>query len=261
MAIDNNALIGAPDADRDSNADRGAAYVYTQTGGTWTAVSELTPSVSEAGQSYGTAVAIEGSVAAISAPNAGGVGAVFVFRESGGTWTEDQVIVPATDDTTTYGLGVDIALADGRLIVGASSGTAYVYTEISSTFVLTETINVSGVTAADRFGSSVAITSDYASIGAFRRSNNGSRSGEAFVFRRAGNDSRSTAPSRRRTPTPVTDSATRSTWTKRASLPARSEMTPTAAMPARGTSSSKAFQFGSRHARAARLGVSFVRTP
>lgn len=189
VAIDNSfALIGAPDADRDSNADRGAAYVYTQTGGTWTAVSELTPSVSEAGQSYGTAVALDGSVAAISAPNASGGGAVFIFRESGGTWTEDQVIVRATDDTTTNGLGVDVAIADGRLIVGASSGTAFVYSEISSNFVLTETINVSGVTGADRFGSSVAITSDYAAVGAFRRNGTASRSGEAYVFRRTAGD-------------------------------------------------------------------------
>lgn len=186
VAIDaSSALVGAPDADRDSNADRGAAYIYTQTGGTWTAVSELTPSVSEAGQSFGTSVALSGSVAAIGAPNASGGGAVFVFRESGGTWTEDQVIVRATDDTATYGFGTDLAISDGRLMVGAASGSAFVYRDTGTTFTLNDTLTVSGVTGADRFGSSVALTSDYAAVGAFRYNGTGSRSGEAFVFRRS----------------------------------------------------------------------------
>ncbi|HSS06951.1 MAG TPA: FG-GAP repeat protein, partial [Rhodanobacteraceae bacterium] len=69
----------------------GAVYVFQQSGGTWAQSQKLTGSDEGVGDIFGYSVAIQGSTAFIgSYGNNGYQGAVYVFTESGGTWTETQ---------------------------------------------------------------------------------------------------------------------------------------------------------------------------
>jgi hypothetical protein len=68
------------------NDGKGAAYVFTRSGAnaTWTQAAKLTADSSAAGDAFGTAVAISGDVAFVSAPGqTEQSGAVYVFRRQG----------------------------------------------------------------------------------------------------------------------------------------------------------------------------------
>ena len=98
----------------------GAVYVFQQSGGTWAQSQKLTGSDEGVGDIFGYSVAIEGSTAFVGAyGNNGYQGAVYVFTESGGTWTETQKLT--ADDGTSNdlfrlrhrGVGID---ADRRRV-------------------------------------------------------------------------------------------------------------------------------------------------
>ncbi len=62
------ALVGAPYHPVGSNGDQGAAYVYTETNGTWSQTAELTASDGAAGDVFGSSVAVSGATALVGAP-------------------------------------------------------------------------------------------------------------------------------------------------------------------------------------------------
>ena len=84
-------------------ASAGAAYVFTRNSGEWSLQAYLKPPVVASGLTFGTAVAIKGDVAVVSAPAEASctnsssfivatdtactnAGAVYVFVRTGGTW-------------------------------------------------------------------------------------------------------------------------------------------------------------------------------
>jgi hypothetical protein len=122
------AIVGAPDR----SASVGAAYVFGQSGGTWTQQAELTPSGKSANM-FGVAVAIDGSTAAVGAaapPYFTRPGAVFVYTGSGANWHNSATLHPS--DQGKDGLGDSVALSGSTVIAGApgqQGGTAYVFTD------------------------------------------------------------------------------------------------------------------------------------
>jgi hypothetical protein len=124
------ALVGAPFA----SGVNGAAYLYTESAGSWPTVPAATFTGS-LDQSLGSSVALSahGRVALVGGPGAllGG-GTANVYTESGGRWHTNPVV--AFRGGSGAGLGSSVALsADGReALVGAdtarSGGAAFVYT-------------------------------------------------------------------------------------------------------------------------------------
>ena len=187
------AVIGGP-AD---NGGRGAAWVFTRSGSTWTQQgSKLTGSDESGAGRFGASVALseEGGTAVIggSADN-GGVGAAWVFTRSGSTWTQQGSKLTGAGETGAGQFGSSVALSrDGNVALAGGPfdndrvGAAWVFTRSGSTW----TQQGSKLTGADesgtgRFGSAVALSGDGATAligGPY----DDALTGAAWVFTRSG---------------------------------------------------------------------------
>ena len=101
----------------------GAAYVFENRGTSWVRTAQLLPSGGMS-EGFGTSVAIDGNKIVVGAPNedlpggATDAGAVYVFEWRGLSWVETQRLV-AGDAAQVGHFGYSLAIADGRLVVGA----------------------------------------------------------------------------------------------------------------------------------------------
>ncbi|QDV89215.1 hypothetical protein RAS2_02790 [Phycisphaerae bacterium RAS2] len=155
---------------------------------------------------FGYAVAISGDVAAVGAwmdDNVGGsdAGSVYLYARQGNNWVPSGVIV-AFDAAGGDFFGQTLAMNGNRLIVGARSddnaagvdaGAAYIYRldfepiDMTYSAVLEAKLIGSDTIAGDNFGLGVAITTDYAIVGAPQHDYGGkSNPGAAYVFLRSG---------------------------------------------------------------------------
>src|SRR5690606_13917293 len=64
------AVVGAPYADVGGNTDQGAAYVFTNTAGTWSEAQKLVSADGAAGDEFGRDVDVSGTTALIGAVRA-----------------------------------------------------------------------------------------------------------------------------------------------------------------------------------------------
>jgi len=108
--------------------------VFRSDGTSWIAEQNLVPStiVNDAG--FGWALAVLGDRIVVGAPGDGAIfgersGSVFVYRWNGSSWDEEQKLT-ASDSTELANFGSSVALAPGRIVVGADGddeGTGAVY--------------------------------------------------------------------------------------------------------------------------------------
>ncbi len=180
------ALVGA----LSKNGNKGAAYVFTKHAGTWTPQQELTASDGVPGDYFGSSVALsnDGHVEVIGAFGKNGfTGAVYVFTEHGGTWTQQHELT-ASGGTPLDSFGQAVALSkDGHVaLIGTpgkdgNKGAAYVFTEHAGAFSQQQELTASDGVPGDAFGSSVGLsnTGHVALIGAPTK--NAVR-GAAYVF-------------------------------------------------------------------------------
>jgi FG-GAP repeat protein len=132
MSFDGTTLVvGATGAD-----GRGAAYVFTNTGGAWTEVQKLTADDGASGDNFGDAVSLSGDNILVAADVAtvDGItsrGAAYLFTRVGDTWAQTHKFV-ASDGATDNFYGASAAL-DGNtaVLTSAQRNTAYFYTRDS----------------------------------------------------------------------------------------------------------------------------------
>ena len=193
------AIIGAPLND-DVGTSTGSAYIFRRTDiNTWDAGVKILASDKGAGDKFGDSVSISGDYAIIGAPqnNDNGTysGSAYVFRRTGtNTWDRGTKIL-APDAATTDRFGISVSISGDYAIVGAQlnddkgkdSGSAYVFsrTAINTWDAGTKILAPDGA-AGDYFGFSVAISGDYAIVGAPRNGHAGTFSGSASIFHRTG---------------------------------------------------------------------------
>ena len=130
---DDTAVIGLPLQDG-VLADEGRALVFVRSiGGTWSLEQELFASDADAGDAFGTSVALEGNRVVIGAPgddtiNAG-AGSAYVFERAGTTWTETAKIEPGSP---VSGLGTQVALSGSSAVLGGAQlvGGVFVHVEV-----------------------------------------------------------------------------------------------------------------------------------
>jgi hypothetical protein len=130
----NTALAGGP-AD---TTEAGAVWAYSRTAGVWNQQgSKLTPSDEAPSGRFGFSVALsgDGSTALIGGPGNAGVGAAWVFTNSGGAWSQQGLRLTASDETGAGFFGRSVALsADGNTAViggpddNSYAGAAWVFT-------------------------------------------------------------------------------------------------------------------------------------
>jgi hypothetical protein len=198
----NTAVVGAPQDDRITGSDLGAAYVYTRSGTSWTQEQKLTASDGASGDRLGFRVAIGGdTVVAGAAADDGGAGddqgSAYVFVRSGTTWSPQAKLTP--DDATAgdqfgWSVAVSFAGAVGTAVVGArldddggpDGGSLYLYTGSGANWSQAKPA-VNADVPFSFFGYSVAISADTAVVGAYLdNGGGGAAEGAAFVFVRSG---------------------------------------------------------------------------
>ena len=125
------------------NFGLGAAWVFTRSGGTWSQQGNRlvgTGAVGGASQGHAVAISADGSTVIIGGPyDDSGVGAAWVFRQSGGAWLQQGGKLVGSGAVNVKGFGVrqgySVAIsADGSTAIVAGSednggvGAAWVYT-------------------------------------------------------------------------------------------------------------------------------------
>jgi hypothetical protein len=136
--------------------------------GAATEVGKLFASDGMAEDSFGRAVAIDGDVAIVGAPDKG-VGAAYIYRFDGVSWLEEAVFTDP-DGAPGDGFGISVDISGDVAIVGAwqheSTGAAYIFRFDGAGWVEEDKRVASDGVAADHFGLAVAIDGDIAVVGA-----------------------------------------------------------------------------------------------
>jgi uncharacterized repeat protein (TIGR01451 family) len=137
----NLAFIGAPNADIAAQVDQGAVYLFTGSGSSWGPPQKITASDGAAGDKFGIALAVNGSLLAVGARfadiagNADAGAAYLYFMNDSGLWQGEQKIISATGAAGDQ-FGNAVALFGGDVGIGARmttvdadirQGAAYLY--------------------------------------------------------------------------------------------------------------------------------------
>lgn len=187
-------MVGAAEAS-DNGLRTGAVYVYERVNKAWSLVQKLTPAGGAANDYFGYAIALEGNIAVIGAPQTDAVaydsGASYVFRYNGTQWAQEAKLVPAAGGGAYGFFGGAVALSGTTAIIGqwddgtgGDIGSAFAYRETNGTWVMQQELKASDRALGDTFGFAVAIYNNKAFIGAPFRDGNCVNSGAVYVFGR-----------------------------------------------------------------------------
>jgi nucleoside-specific outer membrane channel protein Tsx len=190
------AVIGAYQHQVGSNSNQGAAYVFVQSGTSWSQQAELTASDGAEGDQFGVSVAVSGGTALIAADGSNSSqGAAYVFVRSGTSWSQ-QAKLTASDGAGGDRFGVSVAVSGGTAVIGANQhtvgingnqGAAYVFVQSGTSWSQQAELTASDGAASDLFGSSVAVSGGTAVIGAYAHQvGTNSAQGAAYVFVQTG---------------------------------------------------------------------------
>jgi hypothetical protein len=186
------AVVGARQDD-----DTGSAYIFKRDGTAWTEQAKITASDGAAYDYFGYTVAISGDYAVVGAcqdDDAGSYsGSAYIFKRNGTAWTE-QAKITASDGAEDDFFGESVAISGDYAVVGAfwdddagwGSGSAYIFKRDGTAWTEQAKITASDGAIADYFGYSVAISGDYAVVGAYQDGDTGPYSGSAYIFKRDG---------------------------------------------------------------------------
>ena len=232
--LEDSAATGI-DGDQGDNAaeDSGAVYVFRRSGISWAQEAYLKASHNGAGDEFGESIALSGDTLAIAARledsaatgiggdqsdnNATDSGAVYVFRRSGTSWSEEAYLKASNTDAGDL-FGESVTLSGDLLAVGASledsaatgidsdqgdnsaadSGAVYVFRRSGTNWTQEAYLKSSNTDANDNFGVTVAMSGDTLAVGARledsaatgidgnQDDNAAEDSGAVYVFRRSG---------------------------------------------------------------------------
>lgn len=194
-------IVGAPEAEG-AGGPVGQAFVYsTENGNTWGFLKALSEESFATLAGFGTGVAAFGRGAAITdarvavgAPDAGpgaqNFGAVYIYRFDATLGFILEQRINATPEDAQDKFGFSVALDDGVILVGApqdddlgaGAGGAHVFRFDGTDWQLEQKLLPDDGAAGDAFGRTVALSGDYAIIGAPDDDDSGGSSGSVYVF-------------------------------------------------------------------------------
>ena len=210
MAEDSIATgVGGNGADN-SALDSGAAYVFIRSGTTWTQQAYLKAANTDAGDSFGTSVAISGDTVVVGAPSEASIdtgpesndgddsapdaGAAYVFVRTGIAWTQQSYLKASNTEAGDF-FGVSVAVEGNTIAVGASSedgssrgvngnadingavdaGAVFVFTREETRWFQEAYVKASNPDAGDQFGFRVALSGETLVAGARGESSSSER--------------------------------------------------------------------------------------
>jgi hypothetical protein len=143
------AIVGAPFGSPAIDPSGGAAYVFVQSGATWTQQQELGLPAGGGSDEVGWAVSVSGNTAVVGAP---GVDTALAFARSGSSWALQQRLSGGGN------FGQSVAVFGPWALVGSSStNAAFVFQQTGSTWSQAAQLAPTGGGASDAFGWSSAI--------------------------------------------------------------------------------------------------------
>ena len=146
---------------------------------------------------FGNAVAINGNTMVVGArfdsTTANQAGAAFVYVLSGGTWTQQAVLL-ANDGALADKFGYSVAISENTIVVGSynanapssNSGAAYVFVRNGTTWTQQQKLTASIPAADQEYGNAVAITGDTIAVGDSHADQGASETGAVYIYRRTG---------------------------------------------------------------------------
>jgi len=178
-----------------SNSYAGKVYVFFNDEGTWIETAILIASDGEAYDFFGTSMSISDDYAIISAygddDSGSESGSAYIFHNNEGTWIETTKLT-ASNGNENDRFGISVGISNDYAIIGAdgsannsgaNSGTAYIFYNNLENWEQTQQIESLDAVLGDQFGGSVSISGEYTAIGAEYKSDDGTWSGAAYVFR------------------------------------------------------------------------------
>jgi len=216
------AVVGAYQEDHDATgvggmaANAGAVYVFNRNGSIWTQQQKLVAADRQANDWFGHSVAINGSSVIVGAYQededpAGNnflssAGAAYIYTRSGTVWTQQQKIVAAGRVIGEH-FGFSVGLSNDFAIIGAkrdsrsgngfnglaNAGAAYIFARNAGVWTEQQRLIAKDRAVDDFFGQAVAISGNYAVVGAYQEdedaleSNGLSNAGAVYIFQRVGN--------------------------------------------------------------------------
>jgi PGF-pre-PGF domain-containing protein len=200
VSLNNNtALVGAYNDDVGGLVNAGQAYVFKNSGGTWTQTAILNASNAAGGANFGWSVSLWNDTAVVGADSAyvsgyPNRGQAYVFKNSGGTWAQ-TAILNASDGADYDNFGYSVSIYNDTALIGAkyamvdtagNAGQAYVFKNSGGTWTQTAILNASDAAGDANFGHAVFLVNDTALIGAIEADVGTTDAGQAYVFKDTG---------------------------------------------------------------------------
>ena len=152
VAVSGNTIIAGASG---TSSAPGSAYVYVNSGSGWstTPVTTLPDPTATADDAFGSAVAVSGTTAAITAWAGSNGGATYIYSNSGSGWPTTPTTT-LQDPAATGGdeFGDSVAVSVDAIVVGAlgtknagyGAGAAYIYVKGASGWPTTPTVSLLG---------------------------------------------------------------------------------------------------------------------
>ena len=160
----------------------------------WDEEAKVAASDGYPGDRFASSVATSGDLAVVGVveddDQGSASGSAYVYRWGGSAWNEEQKLL-ASDGAASDKFGWSLSVSGNVVVIGApydddngsSSGSAYVFRYVDSTWVEEQKLLPADGAASDKFGYSVAVVGNAVVVGAYGDDDNGSSSGAAYVFR------------------------------------------------------------------------------
>ena len=174
----------------------GAAYVLRKSGDVWEETQKLVADDGRPNEEFGYDAALTHDLIAVTAWNAvigtnTAQGAVYLFQNQGGSWTQTQKLV-ADDGGVFDNFGQSVAIDGTRIVVGANGatigdqgaqGAAYLFERDGSAWVQQQKIWSDDGDTVDNFGNAVAMRGSTLFVGALQAMADGHvNQGAVYVF-------------------------------------------------------------------------------
>jgi hypothetical protein len=175
-------VVGADGRDVDGQVSAGAAFVFARNSGVWSQSATLTASDPKEFDDFGWSVGVSGDAAVVGSRdyvtvgNHTGLGAAYVFRRMGVTWSQEAKLTAADREAPDGFDNVAVAIDGDTVVMGVEgdyvgyepSGSAYVFTRSGGNWQQQAKLLANDVQFGlySHFGTAVALSGSTAVIGA-----------------------------------------------------------------------------------------------
>ncbi|MCP5095794.1 MAG: hypothetical protein GY943_09595 [Chloroflexi bacterium] len=194
LAASGDTLVVGAVGDDDFGSRSGAVYVFKRVGNMWREQAKLTASDGSSNAFFGSSVDIYGDTVVVGTLLAE---SFYIFERKGATWQEVAKLT-SSDGENGDRFGASVAISGGLIVasatrdddLGRTSGAAYIFRRIGTSWIEQAKLTASDGTVGENFGSAVDISGNVVVIGAngvdFFEENPGF--GAAYIYERSGSN-------------------------------------------------------------------------